>query len=147
MRRLALALGALLSLACAKSDAPPVADAAAAPAINLADLAGTWNTTATLAGTDSVIVQFTIVGSADPAGWTMNLPGRNPLPMTITVSGDSILTSVGPYESVLRAGMAVEVTGSMRLTDGNLAGPSVAHYATADADSSVSMWVMATRAP
>jgi len=148
MRRLMVVSAVLLASACGKSEPPPKSDAdAAAPAIDLAGLAGTWNATVTLEGTDSVIVQFTIDAAGDPAAWTMNLPDRAPLPMAVEVSGDSLLTTVGPYESVLRPGLAVEVRSAVHLVNGVLEGPTIAHYATASADSSVRMWLTATRSP
>ena len=147
MRRLALVLSTVLLAACAKPETPPAADASLAPTINLADVAGTWMAQATAAGSDSVIVMFSMTASADPAGWTMNLTDRDPVPMTITVSGDSILHSAGPYSSVLRAGVQVSVNGSMRFVDGKLVGPSVAHYAMSGTDSTINLWVTATRVP
>ena len=147
MRRLMLACAILLVPACAKKDAPPVTDAAAAPSIHLADLAGEWDAVATRAGSDSVLVSFKIIASADPMNWAMAFPGRDQMvAMTVGVSGDSILTQSEPYESALRAGVTVTVNGSMKLTDGVLSGPTVAHYATTDADSVVNLWISATRA-
>jgi len=147
MRRLALVMIAVLLSACAKPETPPAAVASAAPTISLADVAGTWMAQATAVGSDSVIVMFSMTASADPAGWTMNLTDRDPVPMTVTVSGDSILHSAGPYNSVLRAGVQVSVSGSMHLVNGELVGPSVAHYAMSGADSTVNLWVTATRVP
>jgi hypothetical protein len=147
MRRLALVLSSVLFAACAKSEAPPAEEAQAAPTINLADLAGTWMVQATAEESDSVIVMFTMTASADPAGWTMNLTDREPVPMTITVSGDSIVHSAGPYQSVLREGVQVSVSGTMHLVGGELLGQSVAHYAMGGADSTVNLWVRGTRVP
>ena len=147
MRRVALVLGAVLIAGCAKPETPPPAEVPAAPSINLADLAGTWTAQTTAQGGDSVLVQSTITASADPAGWTLTLPGRDPVPMIITVSGDSILTAAGPFESVLRPGVQVSNTGVLRLVNGQLTGPLVAHYVTSGADSVLNLWVTATRAP
>lgn len=147
MRRVTLVLSSVLLAACARPETPPAADAPAAPTINLADLAGNWLVQATARGSDSVIVMFSMTASADPSGWTMNLAERDPVPMVITVSGDSIMHSAGPYPSVLREGVQVSVSGSMHLVDGELVGPSVAHYVTSDSDSTANLWVTATRAP
>lgn len=150
MRRLAvaLALSPILIAACAKQDAAPVADAPATPAINLADLAGTWSATTTPQGSDSVIVAYTITGSADAAGWTIALPGRDVMPLSVTVSGDSLLTQTPSFESVLRPGVQVFTTGVLRLVDGQLTGPMVAHYPSATGpDSVANLWTTATRAP
>lgn len=147
MRRVALLVGAVLLAGCAKPETPPVAEAPAAPSINLADLAGTWTSQTTAQGSDSVLVTSTIVASADPLAWTITLPGRDPIPFNVTVSGDSLITGSGPYESVLRPGTQVSTTGVLRLVNGQLTGPFVAHYVTAGADSTLNLWSTATKAP
>lgn len=147
MRRVALLVGAVLLAGCAKAETPPPAEVAAAPSINLADLTGTWTSVTTAQGSDSVLVTSTIVASADPAAWTITLPGRDPMPFNVTVSGDSLLTGSGPYESVLRPGVQVTTTGVLHLVNGQLTGPMVAHYTTTGADSTLSLWATATRAP
>jgi hypothetical protein len=146
MRRVALLIGAVLLAGCAKKEAPP-AEVAAAPSLNVADLAGTWTTQTTAPGSDSVLVTGAITATADPAGWTMALAGRDPMPMMITVSGDSLMTSMGPYESVLRPGTQVTTNGILHLVNGQLTGPMTAHYVTAGADSVLNLWTTATKAP
>ncbi len=147
MRRVALLVGAVLLAGCAKPDTPPAAEVAAAPSINLADLAGTWTSVTTAAGSDSALVTSTIMASADPMAWTITLPGRDPMPFSVTVSGDSLITGMGPYESVLRPGTQVSTAGVLRLVNGQLTGPMVAHYMTAGADSTLNLWTTATKAP
>lgn len=147
MRRVTLLVGAVLLAGCAKPETPPAAEVAAAPSINLADLAGTWTSVTTAAGSDSVLVTSTIVASADPLAWTITLPGRDPMPFNVTVSGDSLITGMGPYESVLRPGTQVSTTGVLRLVNGQLTGPMVAHYVTAGADSTLNLVATATRTP
>ena len=147
MRRVAMVYALVLMAACSKTETPPAAEMPAAPALNLADLAGTWTSQTTSPGSDSVLVTSTIVASADPLAWTITLPGREAMPMNVTVSGDSLLTAAGPYESVLRAGVQVSTSGVLRLVNGQLTGPMVAHYTTAGADSVLNLWTTATRAP
>lgn len=147
MRRVALLVGVALLAGCAKPETPPVAEAPAAPSINLADLAGTWTSVTTTPGSDSALVTSTIIASADPMAWTITLPGRDPMPFSVTVSGDSLITGAGPYESVLRPGTQVSTTGVLRLVNGQLTGPLVAHYVTAGADSTLNLVTTATRAP
>jgi len=147
MRRVALIVGAVLLAGCAKPEAPPAADMPAAASINLADLAGTWTNQTTAMGSDSVLVTSTIMASADPMAWTITLPGRDPAPMTVSVSGDSIMTTSAPYESVLRPGVQVFTTGVLHLVNGQLTGPMVAHYSTTGADSVLNLWSTATRTP
>lgn len=146
MRRVALIVGTVLLAACAKPDAPPAVEAPAA-SISLADLAGTWTWQTTAQGSDSVLVTSSVNASADPTAWTITLPGRGPIPMMVTVSGDSIMTAAGPYESVLRPGVQVSTTGILHLVNGQLTGPMVAHYTTTGADSVLNLWATATRAP
>lgn len=147
MRRLALVLSAALFAGCAKQETPPAAQPPAAPSIDVASLAGTWNLSGTLAGSDSVIVTGTITATADPTMWTINLPNRPPMPLSVTVSGDSLITASGPYESVLRPGVQVTTNGVLHLVNGQLVGPNTAHYSVTTADSVVQLQMTATKAP
>lgn len=147
MRRIALVLSTILVAACAKPETPPAADMPSAPSINLADLAGTWTTVTTAPGSDSALVTSTIIASADPMAWTITLPGRDPIPFNVAVSGDSLITGSGPYESVLRPGVQVSTTGVLHLVNGQLTGPMVAHYTTTGADSVLNLVTTATRTP
>jgi hypothetical protein len=147
MRRVALLAAAIIVAGCAKPEAPPVAEAPPAAPINLADLAGTWTQQTTPQGSDTLLLVSTIVASADPAAWTITLPGRDPMPLSVTASGDSLITEMAPYESVLRPGTQVTTRGVLRLVNGTLTGPLYATYRTAGADSVVTLWNTATRAP
>ena len=149
MRRIVLGLGAAFLAACAKPDAPP-AEPAAPPApapLNLADLAGTWTVKSMAEGSDSVLVTYTMTSTATGDGWTITLPGRKAMPMTVTASGDSAMTMAGPFESVLRKGVQVTTMGILRMANGMLVGTTVAHYANAGADSVLRMRVMGTKNP
>ncbi|MGQ0537315.1 MAG: hypothetical protein ACT4R6_00075 [Gemmatimonadaceae bacterium] len=147
MPRVPLALLAL-AVACAPAG-EKMADtpgAAAMPAsISLADVAGTWTMRIMPENSDSVVATAELNATADAAGWTMILAGRPPLPMRVTVDGDSIMSEVGPYESVLRPGVQVTTNGVMRLEGGVLRGRTVAHYRSAGADSVVTFRSEATR--
>ncbi len=151
MRRLVLVLSAALLAGCAKKEAPPAeqapAAAPAAPSIDVASLAGTWNLSGTIAGDTNVVVTGTITATADPAGWTITLPNRPAMPLSVTVSGDSLLTASGPYESVLRKGVQVTTNGVLHLVNGQLVGQNVAHYAVKTADSVATLQMTATKAP
>jgi hypothetical protein len=147
MRRVALVLSAVLWAGCAKPETPPAAEMPAAPSINLADLAGTWTSQTTAPGYDTVVVTGTLTASADPMAWTFALPDRPVQSMNVTVSGDSIMTSMGPFESVRRPGVQVTTQGVLHLVNGQLTGPVVARYATGGADSVLNLWMTATRAP
>jgi hypothetical protein len=147
MRRLVLVLGAALLAGCAKKEAPPAEQALAAPTMDLAGLAGTWNLSGTMAGDTTVIVTGTITATADPATWTITLKDRPAMPLSVTVSGDSLITASGPYESVLRKGVQVTTNGVLHLVNGQLVGPNVAHYAVSTPDSVVTLQMTATKAP
>ncbi len=149
MRSLTLVLGAAVLASCSKPDAPPAAEPAPppAPTVSLADAAGTWTAVTTSATSDSVLVTYTLTGSADPAGWTMTFPGRAPMALRVSTSADSIITDVGPFESVLRKGVQVTTHGAFRLVDGKMVGTTVAHYQGGGADSVRVLRVTATRNP
>jgi len=149
MRRFALVVATTVSAACGSEK--PAADAATpatppAPApINLAEVAGKW-TVRTMAETgDSVLVTTTIDATATTTGWTITLPNREPIPMRVSVSGDSVMTDAGPYESVLRKGVQVSTHGVFRLREGKLVGVTVAHY-SAGPDSVRNLRTEGTRA-
>lgn len=150
MRRLAFALGAAVLVGCAKTETPPAEPPApppAPPAINLTDLAGTWTVVVKAEGSDSTLLSYQMTATANETGWMIMLPKRAPMALQVTASGDSIMTSVGPYESVLRKGVQVSTQGVLRLQDGKLMGTTVAHYKTAMADSVVRLRNEATRMP
>jgi len=147
MRSLHFVLGAALLAACAKPDAPPPAVPAPPAAVNLADFAGTWTSQVMAEGNDSVLVTNTIVATADPAGWTLTLPGRAPMALRVSTSGDSVVAEVGPYESVLRPGVQVSTRSAMKLEGGMLVGMTVAQYAGGGADSVRVLRTRGTRNP
>ena len=158
MRTTTLLGVALLLAACAKKeDAKPAESAMAAPAMaapaptpapfSLSDAAGKWDYVAKTPTGDTVLVHAVLTATADPDHWTLLFKGRTPVPLRVTVSGDSAITVAGPYESVLRKGVMVTTNGSMHMTNGKLVGHSVAHYATKSADSVRHLIIEATRKP
>ena len=80
-------------------------------------------------------------------GWTITLPGRPPVPVTVSTSGDSVMTMAGPMESVLRKGVQVTTHGVFRLSGGAMVGTTVAHYATTGADSVLRLRNAGTKNP
>jgi hypothetical protein len=151
MRRILL-FAVCSALACGGGEKAPAADSSAAvvsaPALNLADLAGKWTQVAMAEGSDSVLVTSELNATADAAGWTITLPGRPPQPVRVSVDGDSITTSTGPYESVLQKGVQVTTTGVSRLVDGKMVGTTIARYAgVTTADSVRRLRLVATRVP
>ena len=94
---------------------------APAPApINLADVAGKWNMHAVPTSGDTTSTNFVLTATGTTSGWSLKYPGRAAVPETITVSGDSIITSAGPYPSFRRKGVTVTTNGVFRLQNGSL---------------------------
>ncbi|MDX1675722.1 MAG: hypothetical protein R3314_13085 [Longimicrobiales bacterium] len=92
---------------------------------------GTWNAMAYMESGDTV--PSTIIATADPDGWMVEFPERDPLPMRLLeVSGDSVVSEIGPYESLLRDDVMVTVRSVTRIVDGRMVGTMEAHYAGAD---------------
>ena len=149
MRRLVLALSAAALAGCSKAEAPPAEPPAPppAPTLNLADLAGTWTFQTRGEVSDSVLVTYTVSATGTTDGWMITLPGRDPMPMVVTVSGDSVMTKTGPYESVLRKGLQVTTDGVLRMVGGKLVGTTIARYATTAADSVVRLRMEGTKNP
>ena len=137
MRRMILVL-AVLFVGCAKSE-PPASESTstetAAATLSLADLAGTWDGTATAAGSDTVLTNIELTATEDPAGWSMTVTNaKNPAmtkqvsPTSVVAAGDSVVVEAGPFESVLREGQQVSTHTVYHLQDGNLIGTIVATY-------------------
>jgi hypothetical protein len=122
-----------MALGCSKKDEAPAADTTAvapAPVVNLADVAGSWETKLMGAGSDSVLVTYELVATGTTEGWVINLPNRPPVPAQVTVSGDSITITTGGFESVLRKGVQVASTSNVaRIQGGKLVGTMIATYA------------------
>ncbi len=130
MRPLAAVLSLALFAACAPAEAPPAEEMPPA-GLTLADVAGNWTAKAMTAAGDSTLTTYTMSGNADPASWMVMMPGRDHLSAAVTVDGDSLMMTFGPYESVLRAGQQVTVTSVTRMMDGKLVGTFTARYAGA----------------
>ena len=144
MRRFTAVLAIAALSACQKAEKPaeqPAAAPAPAPApampapINLADVAGKWTVKTMPMDKDTVIVTYTLMATADTNGWTVTFPGRKPIAMKVSASGDSVMTWVGPYESMLRKGKMVTTNGAFHIVGGKLVGHQMAHYAVKTADS------------
>lgn len=148
MRSASVALIGLL-LACGQAnDAPPADTAALAAtqpaAVDLASLAGTWTLRTTPDSRDTVITsEIVVTGTTD--GWTMTMPGQQPVPVRVRVDGDSIMTETGPFPSVLRKGAMVTTNAVYRVQDGKLVGTLVARYDGAGTDSVLTGRQEATR--
>lgn len=103
---------------------------AAAPApINLADVAGKWNMRSVPMSGDTSATTYVLTATANTSGWTIVFPGRaRPVPVKVTVDGDSIMLAAGPFASVRRKGVQVTTYGVSRLQNGSMVGSTTAHY-------------------
>jgi hypothetical protein len=144
----------LLLIGCGRpADKPEDATVGEAPAaeaapagLSLADLAGTWNVRAAVDGSDKTIT-YNLVATEDGSG-TLQLPGRDPIPLRVVATGDSVVWESGQFESVLRKGVQVKLSRTVtRLQDGKLVGTTTAIYEGQGADSMASLTIEATRAP
>ena len=152
MRTLPIALSLALLAGCAKEKpaaeaAPPPPPPAAPAPINLADVAGDWTVTVMPAVGDSVLLTYKLHATPADTGWTVTFPGRKPMAVQITTMGDSIMTTMAPYESVLRKRTMVSTEGVMHLVNGQLLGMTTAHYKTTKADSVVHLRMEGAKAP
>jgi len=141
MRIVALcALVALTACAPKEEEAPPMA---AGPTV--ADFAGTWNVGALLEGTPDT-VKSTLTGGPDGT-WTMSLEGRPNIPVTASMSGDSLVTQTAEYESILRPGVMVTVRTAAVMMNGMLHGNMEANYKSAAGDQMVRGTITGSKAP
>ena len=92
---------------------------------------GTWDAITYLESGDTV--PSTITATADPEGWMIEFADLEPMQMRVLeVSGDSVVTEIGPYESLLRDDAMVTVHSVTRIVDGRMVGTMEAHYSGPD---------------
>ncbi|MEJ2502624.1 MAG: hypothetical protein P8177_04780 [Gemmatimonadota bacterium] len=149
-RKLALCLCALTLAACAPDAAEeevPVEEAAPAQMATspLAQWAGTWEAVTVLESGDTVQYSFTATDTRE--GWMVSLPDRDPMPLrVVTAEADSIVTEMGPYESLLRDGVQVTVRQVARIQGERLTGTMEAMYEGGDGPTTVAGEVEGSRA-
>jgi hypothetical protein len=146
MHRSSLICATLLIVACSKpQDSATRADTTAAPALfSLSSAAGQWNVKGYNAAGDS-IVGYVLTATNDTTGWTITFPGRPAMPMRVSVVGDAIRTTAGPYESVLRPGVQVRTEATMRMNGDSIYGNTVAHYAGTGPDTMLNIRAVGRR--
>lgn len=151
MRKVLLLCSVATLLGCYKSEDRAGGQAAATPTLSLADVAGKWTVQSLAENSDSVIVTYELTATTTTEGWTITLPGRDPIPLHVVPGGDSVVTHAGPFESVLRPGVTVSTESAMRPMAGMpamLEGWTVAHYqGVPGPDSVLRMRMRGTRAP
>jgi hypothetical protein len=94
---------------------------------------------------DTTSTNFVLTATGTTSGWSIKYPGRPAVPERVTVSGDSIVTSAGPYPSFRRKGVTVTTNGVFRLQNGSLVGLNTAHYKVKTADSVLVLTTTGTR--
>jgi hypothetical protein len=101
--------------------------------IKISDVAGKWTLKASPAN-DTVVVTSVVNATANSKTWTLTYPNRDPLPMrVVALGGDSIVTEVGPYPSMLRKGQTVTLLRSVGHYKGDtMTGWFEAHYSSGD---------------
>lgn len=129
------------------AEVAPAAAPVAPAAFPAAEAAGKWTYVAKTLTGDTTLVTAELDATATADGWMLTLPGRKPMPLTVTVSGDSVMTSTAPFESVLRKGVKTSTTGVLRMSGGKMIGTTTAHYSVKTADSVRIMLAEATRKP
>ena len=129
-----VAVGLVVLSACAQEQAeeiPSTPPEPAAPTISVTDFAGSWNGFANLPGSAPVETRITV--ASDGSG-TLQLPDRDPIPMQLSISGDSLVGVADEYESVLRPGVRV-LTRIANVRNGDsLSGSVVATYRSVGGD-------------
>ncbi|MEP6591944.1 MAG: hypothetical protein ABJC19_12255 [Gemmatimonadota bacterium] len=160
MRRVALLVSVVALAACGRKDdtrsdstmTTMASDSTTAPAATAAtpapeSFAGEWDLSVMPMDNDSTLTTSHLSATATSTGWTMTLPGRPPVPLAVTFSGDSVMTIAPSYESVLRKGVMVSTSSVFRRNGNNLNGTTVAKYTTTGADSLMHLRSIGRRAP
>jgi hypothetical protein len=117
-----------------EEEMPAAEEPAAAPVtavITASDFHGTWEGQAMLEGTPDP-VPVTMEGAN--SGWTMTLPDRDPVALTTSMSGDSLVLVSEPYESVLQDGVTVHTRSAVVLQNGRMVGSLTATYMTPEGE-------------
>ena len=148
MRLTAALVVCTLVAACAPKeevavDSPAAAAAPAAPTV--ADFAGTWQIASVLEGTPDT-VRSTLTGNPDGT-FMMTLEGRPNIPVTASMSGDSLISQSAEYESILRKGVMVTVRTAAVMSNGMLVGNLEATYKAPTGTQVVKGTLTGTRAP
>jgi hypothetical protein len=145
MRSISLLLAVALLAGCAPKEEQPAAEPMP-PAAPYAAYEGAWSTTSMVDGTaDPVVGSMTL--TADGVGSTMSLPDRPNIPITVSMSGDSLVVTTAEYESVLRKGVMVTTRVASVMDGAMMKGNLEASYTTPDGPQVVKGTSESKRAP
>lgn len=135
LMRKAFLIAALL-VACSKGETPVDTTAAVAPAapanMTASDLAGTWNGTSTIAGTDSVVARWTTTSTSDSTG-TLTYEGtKMAIPIRTVFDADSSITTSDSFAApnAKRGAPMLAFRAVGRMQDGRFVGQSVTYLAS-----------------
>jgi len=119
----------VMSIATTLVAQAPATKAAQVPA----GIAGRWEGKSMMGAKDSVIATFVVTAKATAKGWTMKLQGRPTLPArVIAAGGDSVVTEIGPYSSILRKGQRVTTRTTGHYNGDTMTGTFEATFANGD---------------
>jgi hypothetical protein len=141
MRLTALASSLALLVSCA----PAEQQVEAPPALSVAALVGTWNTTSLLTGVEDT-VRTQLVVQDDSTG-SMILSADVTAPMRLAIVGDSLIGTSAEYASLLRPGSMVTLRVAGVLHGDMLMGNVTATYRTDAGEEVVAGTFESTRAP
>lgn len=145
MRILPALLVVLLFAACGPTDREATPDVATTdPGPTVAEFAGTWDNVVTLEGVEEP-VHTQLEASSDGSEWALILEGRDPVPLTASVVGDSLITESEPYESILRPGVTTRVRSAAVLRGETMVGTARVTYSTDAGEEVVRGTTRATR--
>ena len=128
MRAIPLLITAALLAACSPAKKEEAA-APPPPPPPYATYAGNWSTSAMITGTKDP-VPTTMMITADGMGSTMSLKDRPNVPITVSMSGDSLVVTSAEYESVLRKGVMVSTRVASVMEGDMMKGNVEATYTT-----------------
>jgi hypothetical protein len=136
------------SAAAAAAAAAPAPAPAPAPAANLADFAGKWAMVSTpTEGKDTSSTKYTLTATADTSGWMIEFPTGVKATMSVSVSGDSVISKSSVFSSQRRKNVKVYTDGSFHMQGGKMVGMTTAHYQGAGADSVLHLRTEGTKMP
>ena len=141
MRQMTGLLMLLPLAACGKPAEPPPPP----PPPTYADFAGSWDAVTTLDGAPDPVASR-LASTPQGGGWTMTLEGREPVPMRVSMAGDSLVLISEPYESVVRTKLQVQVRTAAVLVEGGMQGKVIATYNSPDGQEVVMGTIRGSRA-
>jgi hypothetical protein len=129
----------VFAVACYGADkaADTTAAAPATPpapaAVNIADLKGTWAGVSMPQDRDTVVASFDMMMTGAMEGNTLTLNnGARSNVTVLSVGGDSVVSTAGPFASAVRRGQQVTVHSIMHFRGDSLTGVTHSKYSNGD---------------